>query len=274
MGPYKNCAARAAVWARVQMKRAALALHASLAHGGAFAALSAQLPDLALTAPDMIGHGRAPPWDGHSDFHTACTREAIAQAEALARAQGGPIDLIGHSFGATVALRVALERGELIRALVLIEPVLFAAARADGAPEYRSYAADHALFQALMQNDQTAAAAEVFLAHWGDGRGFDGLPAATKAYVLHRLPLILAQSGGVLGDSGGIMGYLRLESCPVPALLLRGGASAPIIAAIHRALATRLPNAHEAVIMGAGHMLPITHPAECARAILGFFAKA
>jgi pimeloyl-ACP methyl ester carboxylesterase len=252
------------------MKRAVLALHASLAHGGAFAALTAQLPALHITAPDMIGHGRAAPWDGHSDFHTACTRAAIAQAEALARSQGGPIDLIGHSFGATVALRAALERPELIRTMVLIEPVLFAAARADGAPEYRSYAADHALFQALMADDQDAAAAAVFLNHWGDGRGFDGLPAATNAYVLHRLPLILAQSGGVLGDSGGIMGYLRLQSCPVPALLLRGAASPPIISSIHRALAARLPNMREAVISGAGHMLPLSHPADCARAIMGF----
>ena len=253
------------------MKRQVLALHASLAHGRAFAGLAAALPDYALTAPDMIGHGRAAPWDGYSDLHGACTRDAIVQAESIARQSGGPIDIIGHSFGATVALRLALERPELLRSMVLIEPVLFAAARADGAPEYRAYAADHAVFEALMQAGDLDGAAAAFQNHWGDGRPYDSLPAATRAYIHHRLPLVVAQTGGLVGDSGGIMGYLRLESCPIPTLLLRGTESPPIMAAIARALAARLPNLREGVIAGANHMLPITHPAPTARAIMGFW---
>ncbi|MDZ7906697.1 MAG: alpha/beta fold hydrolase [Cypionkella sp.] len=253
------------------MRRPVLALHPSLAHGGAFAALAATLPALDFTAPDMIGHGRAAPWDGHSDLHSACTRDAIAQAEAMVRANGGPIDIIGHSFGATVALRLALERPELLRAMVLIEPVLFAAARADEAPEYRAYAAQHDLFAALMDSGDLDAAAGEFQRHWGDGRTFAALPAATRAYITHRLPLVAAQTGALVGDSGGIMGYLRLESCPTPALLLRGTNSPPIIAAIHRALAARLPNAREVVISGAAHMLPMTHPDQTARALQGFW---
>lgn len=254
------------------MKRPVLALHPSLAHGGAFAALGAELPNLAFTAPDMIGHGRAAPWDGHSDLHSACTRDAIAQAEGMAAQNGGPIDVIGHSFGASLALRMALERPELLRSMVLIEPVLFAAARADGAPEYRAYAADHALFTALLDSGDVEGAAAEFQRHWGDGRAFDALPPATRAYITHRLPLIVAQTGGLVADTGGIMGYLRLESCPIPALLLRGTDSPPVISAIHRALATRLPNARENIIAGAGHMLPLTHPAPAAAAILRFYA--
>ncbi len=253
------------------MKRQVLALHPSLAHGGAFAGLAGALPDVELTAPDMIGHGRAAPWDGHTDLHTACTRDAIAQAEGLSRQMGGPIDVIGHSFGATVALRIALERPELLRSMVLIEPVLFAAARADEAPEYRAYAADHALFEAVMQTGDMEAAAAAFQSHWGDGRAYNSLPAATRAYIRHRLPLVVAQSGGLVADTGGIMGYLRLESCPIPALMLRGTASPPVIAAIARALTARLPNTQSAVIAGANHMLPITHPSDCGRAIIGFW---
>lgn len=254
------------------MKRPILALHPSLAHGGAFAALGAALPGCALTAPDMIGHGRAAPWDGYSDLHSACTRDAIAHCEKMAQQNGGPIDVIGHSFGATIALRMALERPELLRSIVLIEPVLFAAARADGAPEYRAYGADHALFAALLDSGDIESAAAEFQRHWGDGRPFDALPAATRAYITHRLPLIVAQTGGLLADTGGIMGYLRLEACPIPTLLLRGTTSPPVIAAIHRALAARLPNAREDIIAGAGHMLPLTHPGAAASAISRFYA--
>ena len=253
------------------MKRQVLALHPSLAHGGAFAPLAAQLPDVAITAPDMMGHGRGAAWDGHSDLHSACTRDAIAQAESLMRGGGGPIDIIGHSFGATVALRVALERPELLRSMVLIEPVLFAAARADGAPEYRAYAADHLLFETLMETGDLDGAAAAFQTHWGDGRAFDSLPAATRAYIRHRLPLVAAHTGALVGDSGGLMGYLRLESCPIPALLLRGANSPPVVAAIDRALGARLPHVRQNIVAGAAHMLPLTHPTATAAAILGFW---
>jgi lipase len=252
--------------------RPVFALHPSLAHGGAFAALAAQMPQVNITAPDMIGHGRAAPWDGHSDLHTACTRDAIAQAESLARSAGGPIDVIGHSFGATIALRMALERPELMHKMVLIEPVLFAAARADGAPEYRAYSAQHDLFAALLDSGDLDSAAAEFHSHWGDGRPFADLPAATRAYITHRLPLVAAQTGALVGDSGGIMGYLRLESCPIPTVLLRGTHSPPVTAAIARALIARLPNAREIIVQGAQHMLPLTHPADCARAIAPFLA--
>jgi lipase len=255
------------------MKRPVIALHAALAHGGAFGPLAAQLPQVDLHSPDFIGHGRAAPWDGFSDYHTACTRDAIAATAQLAASSGGAVDVIGHSFGATVALRMALERPELIRSLVLIEPVLFAAARADEAPEFRAYAAQHALVMALLDNGDVDDAAALFHKSWGDGRDYADLPRATRAYITHRMALISAQTGGVLGDSGGIMGYLRLESCPAPTLLLRGANSPPIIPAIHRALAARLPRARDVVIGGAGHMLPLTHPAECSAALQAFWAS-
>lgn len=253
------------------MKRTVLALHASLAHGGAFAALAAQLPSAVLETPDLLGHGRADAWDQRFDYHTACTRAILAKADVMAAQAGGPIDLIGHSFGATVALRAALERPELIRTMVLIEPVFFAAARADGAAEFRAYAQDHAQFMALMAQGHTEQAAALFHGIWGDGRAFSALPAASRAYITHRLPLIAAQSEALLEDSGAMMGYLRLESCPVPCLLLRGANSPAVISAIHRALAQRLPNTQQALIDGAGHMLALTHAPACALEINRFW---
>jgi lipase len=248
--------------------RQILALHPSLAHGGAFAGLG--LPH--LTAPDMIGHGQARDWDMLGDLHSLCTRDAIDLAAKMA-ATSGPIDLIGHSFGGTVALRIALERPELLRSIVLIEPVLFAAARADDAPEYRDFIAQHQAFEVMMRVGDLRGAAQHFQSIWGDGRDFGDAPKSVQRYIMDRLHLILAQTDALHNDSAGIMGYLRLEAVGLPVLLICGSDSPPIVAAIARALASRLPNLTQVTIQGARHMAPITHPRQVAAAMTAFWAQ-
>ncbi|MFN7164603.1 MAG: alpha/beta hydrolase, partial [Hyphomonas sp.] len=70
--------------------RQVLALHCSLAHGGAWAGVAAGLSGVILAAPDLPGHGAAGLWDGRSDLHGDSTRLVIGQAEAA-----GQVDLIG-----------------------------------------------------------------------------------------------------------------------------------------------------------------------------------
>ena len=82
---------------------------------------------------DLPGHGRSPDWDGAQDYQT----QAVAWAAACC---DGPAHLIGHSFGATVALRLAVDRPDLVSRLTLIEPVYFAAAR--GTPAHADHGID------------------------------------------------------------------------------------------------------------------------------------
>ncbi len=86
--------------------RPVLALHCSLAHGGAWAGVAGKLPGRRLLAPDLPGHGKSPDWADPGDYHDAATRAVLAILEAAAR--DGPVDVMGHSFGATVALRLGL----------------------------------------------------------------------------------------------------------------------------------------------------------------------
>ena len=89
--------------------RKVLALHCTIAHSGAWSGLAVALGDQAtLIATDMLSHGRSPDWGGQGDFFDLTT--------ALSRAQlSEPMDVIGHSFGAMVALRLAIEYPDLVR---------------------------------------------------------------------------------------------------------------------------------------------------------------
>lgn len=234
-----------------------LALHCSLAHGGAFAALAQHLPDHNLLAPDLIGHGKGPDWDGTADYHAATTAQALAE-------MGEPLDLIGHSFGGTVALRLAVEHPHLVRSLTLIEPVFFAAAKAAHDPAWDSFLADHQQFGALVALGDKTAAARQFHAIWGGDAGFDSLPARMQTYMANRIHLITAPWNVVLDDAPGLLAPGRLEALTMPVLLLEGDQSPPIINAITRALLARIPQAKSLKIKGAGHMLPLTHAGEVA----------
>ena len=238
--------------------RPVLALHCSLAHAGAWSGVAQRLSGVALTAFDQPGHGRAAAWDGVTDLQTLTTQIAAEFAERLGG--GAPIDLIGHSFGATVCLRLALERPELVRSLTLVEPVIFAAARAAGSPAFDEFRVGHVAYETAIRQGDRAGAAAIFHAVWGGGMDFDDLPDVQQRYMLDRIHIIDAQGPALHADTGGLLRYMGLESVGIPVLLVEGATSPPVIDAIMTELARRLPMATRLVVPGAGHMVPITHP--------------
>ncbi|MFN3643777.1 MAG: alpha/beta fold hydrolase [Gemmobacter sp.] len=248
-----------------QGPRPAVALHCSLAHGGAWGAVAERLGDaLSVTLPDLPGHGRSGDWHpGGETLHDLTTRIARTLAAP------GPVDLIGHSFGATVALRLAVETPALVRSLTLVEPVLFAAAR--GMPAFDAFFAADAAFAGALAAGDTMAAAAAFHALWGNATPFAALPPAQRSYIAARIALIPTANATLIEDAAGILRPGGLESLSMPVALVEGAASPPVIAAIQTALAARLPAARRTIIPGAGHMAPITHPEAVADAVRALF---
>lgn len=95
-----------------------LAIHGLTGHGRRWQTLAARhLADVSIAAPDLIGHGRstrAAPW----------TLEANATALATLVDPAHPAVVVGHSFGAAVALTLAAARPELVAGLVLLDPAV------------------------------------------------------------------------------------------------------------------------------------------------------
>ncbi|MCP4819303.1 MAG: alpha/beta fold hydrolase, partial [Shimia sp.] len=97
--------------------RPALALHCNLGHSGAFRGIGAALADLVtIDAPDMPGHGR-------SAGYEPGTLTGQQMLDAVVDRLDGPVDVIGHSYGGLLALRLAIERPDLVMSLSLFEPV-------------------------------------------------------------------------------------------------------------------------------------------------------
>lgn len=249
--------------------RAALALHCSLAHAGEWSALGTALDDLlTITAFDLPGHGNAPDWDPRGPDVAEAT---LALARPVLPA--GQVDLIGHSFGGVAALLLALERPDRVRSLTLIEPTLFAAARA-GAPEVAAaHIEAHRPFDAALERGEVEHAARLFTEIWGVGIDWDLLPDRQRQYLSARIHLIRAALPVLWDDTHGLLAPGRLEGFAPQVLILEGGASPPVIGAIADELSRRLPAAERATVPGARHMLPITHGPEVAGALRAFLSR-
>lgn len=249
--------------------RQVLALHCTIAHSGAWRGVAALMEnEAAFVAPDMFSHGRSPDWDGQGDFPDL-------MIQAVSRLLDKPMDVVGHSFGAMIALRLAVEHPHLVRTLTLIEPVFFAVAAQD-MPDLvaRQSQAARPVFEALEAGD-TALAARLFNRAWGDGGSrWPDLREETRAAMTRGIHILPASNSAIYDDRPGLLRPGVLQSLKMPVLLLRGSRTEEVITVVNDGLARRIPHAQSDVVEGAGHMLPITHPAETAAHLRQHFARA
>jgi lipase len=97
-----------------------LALHGLTGHGKRWETLASEhLPEIAVAAPDLIGHGRsswAAPW--------TIDANVAALAELLEHHADDPVVVAAHSFGCAVAMHLAASHPGRIAGLVLLDPAI------------------------------------------------------------------------------------------------------------------------------------------------------
>ena len=249
--------------------RDVLAIHCTLAHSGAWRGLVREMAgDVTLRGFDMPSHGRSADWSPEAGDYQDLT---VAAAHRLL---DRPMDVLGHSFGATVALRLAAEQPGLVRSLTLIEPVFFAVAGQDAPEIVVAHDADAKPFFDAYERGDAALAARLFNRMWSDGPRWPDLPEVTRAAMTRAIHVVPACGPAIYQDRSGLLGPGGLDEVTAPAQLLRGARTHPVIGVINEGLASRLPNGQSHIVEGAGHMLPISHPAETAALLRKLFAMA
>lgn len=246
-------------------ERPCLALHCTMAFSGAWKKLADALShDARLVAPDMPSHGRSADWDEHSDFSDTVY---LASLNCLTE----PMDVIGHSFGGATALRLAVERPDLVRSLTMIEPVFFCIAALDDPDSLSGHDAQATPYSQAIRSGNREDAARLFNRMWSAGPKWSDLPEQVRAAMIRAIHVVPDTHGFLFDDAAGVVP--KLANATMPALLIRGAGSHDVIRATNTGLAQRLPHAQEAVIHGAGHMAPITHPEAVADVWTGFLQE-
>jgi 2-succinyl-6-hydroxy-2,4-cyclohexadiene-1-carboxylate synthase len=205
---------------------------------------------------DLPGHGGS-----------AGVRVGFGEAAGLVGAAGGAGVYVGYSLGGRLCLRLALDRPDLVRGLVLVgaSPGI-----ADPGARAERRDADEALAEGI-ERDGVAA----FLERWLAGPLFASLPAEAAGLDdrLANTPEGLASALRRLGTGVQEPLWERLGSLR-PSVLLVAGALDAKFAAIAREMAAAIgPGPRVELVPGAGHAVHLERPDALAALIEGFLGS-
>jgi pimeloyl-ACP methyl ester carboxylesterase len=223
-------------------------------------------PRFHVMASDGLGAGKSPPWPSG---RAVGLHDEVALLEPLFQAGRGPLLLVGHSYGAAVAVKAALLHPGRVRALALYEPVLFGLLDAESPPPNAGDGirqAVHAAETALAAGDATAAAG-FFIDYWMGPGAWAATPEARRGPIVAS---IVNAGGWGRATFGEPTTRAQLAQLQLPVLLMSGNASPASAQGVVRLLKATLPQLQTVQFEGLGHMGPITHPDLVNPAIAGF----
>ena len=192
--------------------------------------------------------------------------------DLLERLDLGTTALVGASLGGRVALEVALERPELVSALVLVGPGL---PDLEPTEETRAGWAEE---EAALERGDIDAAVEVNLRMWVDGphRAPDDVDPAVRAQVgeMQRRALELYAGAGEAEEELFVPDLRdRLPDIAAPTLLIVGAQDRPEIHTAADVIEERVPRVRRADIAGTAHVPNMERPSEFDELVLPFLAE-
>jgi esterase len=209
-------------------------------------------------------------WEGVGDDYRMSQHVADVIG-FIERIDPKPVNLMGHSRGGHISFRVAQQRPELLRKLVLAEPGgdLDATLDPSAVP-----AAPSAIGTRILASAEKVKAGDIEGALQGFFDGIDGdgawarLPAAAKQQLRDNAFTLIGQ----IHENRKPFSNADAQSIKTPTLFIGGAETKGVLPAITRALAPEVPGAKTAMIAGARHWMFEHDPQEFSRIVLAFLA--
>ena len=219
-----------------------------------------------LVGTSLNGYGRTDETRSIGDTEIA---HGVRVVETVAAHIGEPLHLVGHSFGAYLALATALADKVELLSLALFEanPIPFLKpARPDLFAVAEQMTADFAA--AIARGDADAAA--LIIDFWGGEGSFESMPAVVQDYCRSSTATNLLDWHGAMAAKLALRDCARIN-CEV--LLVRGSKANRLMVSITDLLCEHLPKVSPKVVADAGHFLISSHPQQCGALLSEFLAR-
>ena len=231
-------------------------VHSSVSSNRQWRALTEELTGrYRVLAVNMYGYGETTPWPG------TAPQSLFAQAQiilSVCEPLEGPVRLVGHSFGGTVALKAATLLGSRVSRMVLLEPNPLYLLRQEGRTQ--AYLEARALrdhvkcFGALGDWERVA---ERFADYWiGDG-AWGAMPEKRRAAFIEYLPPNFHEWDAAMDEETTIAQFQAL-TCET--LVVYDPATRLPIRELAAIFQEACPRWSFRTISEGGHMAPLTHP--------------
>jgi pimeloyl-ACP methyl ester carboxylesterase len=183
--------------------------------------------------------------------------------------EAGGAHVIGHSYGAAVALKLTTMYPKLVRSLVAYEPVLFRWLFDDIGHQQLGQGvvtvADS--MRDRLANGQEHSAAQRFIDFWSGGGAWDSLPTGKQASIAARMPAVRHHFDALFHEP---LQRAQVALLKMPMMFVSGARTVAVTRRIAELLRLTLSHARHEVLQAMGHMGPITHATEFNRRVVEF----
>lgn len=245
-------------------------LHSNSSSSGQWRTLMDALsPRFHVLASDSYGAGKSPAWPNDRPL---TLRDEVALLEPVFAKAGDSFSLVGHSYGAGVALIAALAQPKRVRALALYEPTIFALVDAESPPPNDADGICAAVGRAVGALDAGDAerAAEYFIDYWMERGAWRRMPEQRRSPIAASIHNIRGWSHALLREPTPVQAFATLD---MPVLYMVGRKSPLPSRAVAKILTRVLPRVELVEFDDLGHMAPVTHPDPVNAAIARFLGQ-
>jgi pimeloyl-ACP methyl ester carboxylesterase len=239
---------------------AAVFLHSGIGSAGEWREVFSQWPaGYRLFAIDAYRGGDGPGTPGQRTID-----DYADQVHAVADHVGEPIHLIGFSWGGATALYVAITTPEMLASLTVVEPEAYSLLRTEHPQAFAEISGLRHRGREHVRAGRWYEAFEEFVDFYNGPGSFARWPADRREAFLED-----QRTRGDLWDvlfDAPLTAY-SLATLAMPVHVVEGSATSAVDHAICEVVLRYVPQAEHSVIDGAGHMIPLTHPAELTRTL-------
>ena len=244
--------------------------HANASNSGQWRALMDLLaPKFRVLAPDLYDSGKSPQWPSDRVIRL---QDEVALIEPVLTRAGSPLALVGHSYGAAVALIAAMANPGRVRALALYEPTLFSLLDAEAPPPNEADGIRNtvaAASNALDAGNQDAAAKH-FIDYWMGPDAWKQTPEQRKPPIAASMKNVRRWAHALFTEPTPLEAFRTLH---VPVLYMVGKRSRRSARGVARLLTNALPQVEVVEFEDLGHMGPVTHPDPVNEVIARFLSQ-
>jgi len=221
-----------------------------------------------VIAVDLAGYGKNQAALNERDFSLDNEVELI---RPILESSNAPVHLVGHSYGAAVAIAAALQFPNHVKSLTVYEPVLFNLLLDDDMSGHAAREIIRVYFKVygLVKDNCRDDAARIFINYWSGEKAWEFMPDWQRQVIMSKMSKVLMDFQALFGSSISIKDLKKMK---MPVLYLSGRKSPLSTRRIAEIIASSMSNVRLHKLEAMGHLGPVTH-AQKVNAMIGEFVE-